>query len=200
MLALMKSLMNSFVGKIVVMIIIAGMAFWGVDQMFAQICGGLGSNMAAAGSRGFDAAAFDRRVESVVRNINADSEEPVTKPDLVEQGIIDQIFNMEAAKLTLLGYADSIGVRPSTDAVVEELRNTDAFKNPLTGSLDLDTYRLVLNQNRISYRQITSSSSPTISRWLPCAMLPALRSIRPTRWRRFRGGIWASPATWPGSS
>ncbi|HAE93923.1 MAG TPA: hypothetical protein DCG65_05140, partial [Hyphomonas atlantica] len=84
------------------------------------------------------------------RNINADSEEPVTKPDLVEQGIIDQIFNMEAAKLTLLGYADSIGVRPSTDAVVEELRNTDAFKNPLTGSLDLDTYRLVLNQNRIS--------------------------------------------------
>tara|TARA_R100001079_G_scaffold59226_1_gene30307 strand:+ start:1213 stop:3126 length:1914 start_codon:yes stop_codon:yes gene_type:complete len=150
MLALMKSLMNSFVGKIVVMIIIAGMAFWGVDQMFAQIRGGLGSNMAAAGSRGFDAAAFDRRVESVVRNINADSEEPVTKPDLVEQGIIDQIFNMEAAKLTLLGYADSIGVRPSTDAVVEELRNTDAFKNPLTGSLDLDTYRLVLNQNRIS--------------------------------------------------
>lgn len=150
MLALMKSLMNSFVGKIIVMIIIAGMAFWGVDQMFAQLRGGIGSNMAAAGSRGFDATTFDRRVESVIRNINADSEEPVTKPELLEQGVIDQVFQLEAAKLTLLGYADSIGVHPSTDAVVEELKNIDAFKNPLTGALDLDTYRDVLYRSRIS--------------------------------------------------
>ena len=150
MLALMKSLMNSFVGKIIVMIIIAGMAFWGVDQMFAQLRGGIGSNMAAAGSRGFDAVTFDRRVESVIRNINADSEEPVTKPELLEQGVIDQVFQLEAAKLTLLGYADSIGVHPSTDAVVEELKNIDAFKNPLTGALDLDTYRDVLYRSRIS--------------------------------------------------
>ena len=150
MLALMKSLMNSFVGKIIVMIIIAGMAFRGVDQMFAQLRGGIGSNMAAAGSRGFDAVTFDRRVESVIRNINADSEEPVTKPELLEQGVIDQVFQLEAAKLTLLGYADSIGVHPSTDAVVEELKNIDAFKNPLTGALDLDTYRDVLYRSRIT--------------------------------------------------
>ena len=150
MLALMKSLMNSFVGKIIVMIIIAGMAFWGVDQMLAQLRGGIGSNMAAAGSRGFDAVTFDRRVESVIRNINADSEEPVTKPELLEQGVIDQVFQLEAAKLTLLGYADSIGVHPSTDAVVEELKNIDAFKNPLTGALDLDTYRDVLYRSRIT--------------------------------------------------
>ena len=150
MLALMKSLMNSFVGKIIVMIIIAGMAFWGGDQMFAQLRGGIGSNMAAAGSRGFDAVTFDRRVESVIRNINADSEEPVTKPELLEQGVIDQVFQLEAAKLTLLGYADSIGVHPSTDAVVEELKNIDAFKNPLTGALDLDTYRDVLYRSRIT--------------------------------------------------
>ncbi|MBO6583690.1 MAG: SurA N-terminal domain-containing protein [Hyphomonas sp.] len=142
--------MNSFVGKIIVMIIIAGMAFWGVDQMFAQLRGGIGSNMAAAGSRGFDAVTFDRRVESVIRNINADSEEPVTKPELLEQGVIDQVFQLEAAKLTLLGYADSIGVHPSTDAVVEELKNIDAFKNPLTGALDLDTYRDVLYRSRIT--------------------------------------------------
>tara|TARA_R110002124_G_scaffold85777_1_gene222286 strand:- start:255 stop:2036 length:1782 start_codon:yes stop_codon:yes gene_type:complete len=106
--------------------------------------------MAAAGSRGFDAVTFDRRVESVIRNINADSEEPVTKPELLEQGVIDQVFQLEAAKLTLLGYADSIGVHPSTDAVVEELKNIDAFKNPLTGALDLDTYRDVLYRSRIT--------------------------------------------------
>lgn len=150
MLALMKSLMNSFVGKIIVMIIIAGMAFWGVDQMFAQIRGGIGSDMAAAGSRSFDPATFDRRVESVIRNINVESEEPVTKPELLEQGVIDQVFQLEAAKLTLLGYADSIGIQPSAEAVVEELKGIDAFKNPLTGTLDLDTYRDVLYRSRIT--------------------------------------------------
>ncbi|MBR9805783.1 MAG: hypothetical protein GYB49_00955 [Alphaproteobacteria bacterium] len=153
MLALMKSLMNSFVGKIIVMIIIAGMAFWGVDQMFAQIRGGLGSNLAAAGSRSIDPQAFDRRVETVIRNINAESEEPMTKTQLLEQGMIDQLFQMEAAKLTLLGFAESIGIHPSADAVVEELKTVDAFKNPLTGALDLDTYRQVLYSSRISQKE-----------------------------------------------
>ena len=69
---------------------------------------------------------------------------------MLEQGVIDQVFQLEAAKLTLLGYADSIGVHPSTDAVVEELKNIDAFKNPLTGALDLDTYRDVLYRSRIT--------------------------------------------------
>ncbi len=163
MLALMKSLMNSFVGKIIIMIIIAGMAFWGVDQMFAQLRGGLGSDMAKAGSRGFDAAVFDRRVETVLRNINAEADEPMTKPELLEDGLIDQIFQLESAKLTLLGYADSIGVRPSTDAVVEELRNTDAFKNPLTGSLDLDTYRQALYNARISQQEYEQQLSDDLA-------------------------------------
>lgn len=150
MLALMKSLMNSFFGKVIVMIIIAGMAFWGVDQMFAQIRGGLGSDLAAAGNRALDIPTFDRRVENVVRNINSESDEPVTKAEVLEQGLIDQIFNLETTKLTLLGFARSIGVRPSTDAVVKELKSVDAFKNPLTGELDLDTYRDVLYRSRIS--------------------------------------------------
>ena len=150
MLALMKSLMNSFVGKIVIMIIIAGMAFWGVDQMFAQIRGGLGSDLARAGSRSLDRFTFDRKVENVLRNINSESEEPVTKSDALEQGLIDQIFQLESSQLTLLGFARSIGVRPSADAVIRELQGTDAFKNPLTGALDLDTYRDVLRRNQIS--------------------------------------------------
>lgn len=150
MLALMKSLMNSFIGKIVIMIIIAGMAFWGVDQMFAQIRGGLGSDLAAAGSRALDRDAFDRKVENVLRNINLESEEPLTKGDALEQGLIDQIYQIEVSQLTLLGYARSIGVRPSAEAVIRELEGTDAFKNPLTGTLDLNTYLDVLRQNQIS--------------------------------------------------
>ena len=49
MLALMKRLTNSVLGKIVVMIIVIGMAFWGVDGIVNQIRNGLGANNVQSG-------------------------------------------------------------------------------------------------------------------------------------------------------
>ncbi|WP_340693617.1 SurA N-terminal domain-containing protein [Hyphomonas sp.] len=150
MLALMKSLMNSIFGKFVVMIIIAGMAFWGADQAWTSMNTGLGNDLAAAGPRGIDMTTLDRRVENLLRNINANAEKPITKSEAVDQGIVDQVFQLETSKIVNLGYASTIGIKPSTDAVVEQLKTVDAFKNPLTGELDLNTYREVLYQNRFT--------------------------------------------------
>ncbi len=150
MLALMKSLMNSIFGKIVVAVIIFGMAFWGVDQMFAQLRGGLGANLAQAGARGVDAVALDARVENVLRRMNATSPEPISKEQALDQGIVDEIFAIEKARVTALGFAERVGIRTSATRVVETLRTMDAFKNPLTGELDMNTYREVLRQNGLS--------------------------------------------------
>ena len=81
MISLMKRLTNSIFGKLVVMIIVVGMAFWGVDGIVNQIRNGLGANIAQAGSRGFDPTELDRRVESVLRDMNSKSEKPVTKTE-----------------------------------------------------------------------------------------------------------------------
>lgn len=150
MLALMKSLMNTIFGKFVVLIIIAGMAFWGADQAWTSMNTGLGSNLAAAGPRGIDMTTFDRRVENLLRNLNANADKPVTKSEAAEQGIVDQVFELETSKIVSLGYASTIGIAPSTSAVVAQLKTVDAFKNPLTGELDLNTYREVLYQNRLT--------------------------------------------------
>jgi len=146
----MKSLMNSIFGKIIVMIIIAGMAFWGADSAWTTMSTGLGSNLAAAGPRGIDMTTLDRRVENLLRNLNANADKPITKSEAADQGIVDQVFELEKAKIVNLGYAGTIGVEPSTNAVVEQLKTVDAFKNPLTGELDLNTYREVLYQNRFT--------------------------------------------------
>lgn len=137
MLALMKRLTNSVFGKLVVMIIIVGMAFFGVDSIVSQIRSGLGANVAQAGSRGFDPADLDRRVESVLRNMNATAEKPVTKAEALESGLIDQVFASESSRITVLGYGASIGLKPSMDAVLEQTRSIEAFQNPLTGELDM---------------------------------------------------------------
>lgn len=146
MISLMKRLTNSVFGKAVLMIIVAGMALWGVDQMFNQIRGGLGANIAQAGSRGFDPTDLDRRVESVLRNMNATSEKPVTKTEALENGIVDQIVASETARITALGYGASLGIAPSTEAVLAETRSIEAFQNPLTGELDPTLLRQRLQQ------------------------------------------------------
>lgn len=141
MLSLMKRLTNSVFGKIVVMIIIVGMAFWGVDGIVNQIRNGLGANIAQAGSRGFDPADLDRRVESVLRNMNATAEKPVTKSEALENGLVDQIYQSETARITVLGYGAGLGIAPSTDAVLEQTKSIEAFQNPLTGELDANLLR-----------------------------------------------------------
>ncbi len=146
MLALMKRLTNTVFGKIVVMIIVVGMAFFGVDTIVNQIQGGLGANIAQAGSRGFDAADLDRRVETVLRNMNQTSERPITKSEALENGMIDQIVAQESARVTVLGYASSIGLASSTDAILAETRSIEAFQNPLTGELDPTLLRQRLQQ------------------------------------------------------
>ncbi|MFN7178635.1 SurA N-terminal domain-containing protein [Hyphomonas sp.] len=153
MLALMKRLTNTVFGKIVVMIIVVGMAFFGVDTIVNQIQGGLGANIAQAGSRGFDATDLDRRVETVLRNMNQTSERPITKSEALENGMIDQIVAQESARVTILGYAASIGLAASTEAVLEETRSIEAFQNPLTGELDPTLLRQRLGQLGFSLQE-----------------------------------------------
>lgn len=163
MLALMKRLTNSVFGKLVVMIIIVGMAFFGVDTIVSQIRGGLGANVAQAGARGFDPAELDRRVENVLRNMNATSEKPITKTEALENGMIDQIFESETARITVLGYAASVGLKPSTDAVLEETKSIEAFQNPLTGELDPTLLRQRLQQLGFTLSQFEEQVSDDLA-------------------------------------
>ncbi|MBY9067595.1 peptidyl-prolyl cis-trans isomerase [Hyphomonas sp. WL0036] len=146
MLAFMKKLTRSPLGKLVFIIIIVGMAFWGVDAVVNQIRSGLGANVVAAGNRGVDPADLDFRVESVLRNINATAEKPMSKSEALEEGLIDQIIEVEKARVTRLGYGESIGISPSPEAVVEEMNTIQAFQNPLTGELDPAMFRDRISQ------------------------------------------------------
>ncbi|HPF24580.1 MAG TPA: peptidyl-prolyl cis-trans isomerase [Hyphomonas sp.] len=146
----MKRLTQSFVGKLIAMILVVGMAAWGVENIFNQVRNGLGSDLMAAGNASVGVDAFDRRIEMLLRNVNQQSETPISKEDAVQRGMVDQVFALDQSQTRNLGYAGKIGVKPSTDAVIAQLKKVDAFKNPLTGELDLATYQRVLAQNGFS--------------------------------------------------
>jgi peptidyl-prolyl cis-trans isomerase D len=147
MMATIKKLMKSFLGTIVLLVIIVGMAAWGIEDIFR---GNLGGSMVEAGSRSLSADALDRRVENVLRNLNDTSEKPLNKNEAVDQGIVDQVFAIEISKVAHLGYANQIGAIPPDEKIIEQLEGNSSFANPLTGEFDLNTYTQVLNQNRLS--------------------------------------------------
>lgn len=146
-MATIKKLMKSFLGTIVLLVIIVGMAAWGIEDIFR---GNLGGSMVEAGSRTLSAETLDRRVENVLRNLNDTSEKPLNKNEAVDQGIVDQVFAIEVSKVAHLGYANQIGAIPPDEKIIEQLEGNSSFANPLTGEFDLNTYTQVLNQNRLS--------------------------------------------------
>lgn len=150
MLTSFKNLLRTPFGKVIMMIIIVGMAAWGVDEVFNQLRSGIGSNIARAGTRSLEPADFDRRVDAILRNINATSESAISKSDALESGLIDQIIQFEKERLVRLGYGESLGLSPSTEAVLTELNNITAFQNPLTGELDPVIFRDRIAQMRMT--------------------------------------------------
>lgn len=153
MLASFKNLLRTPVGKLIMMIIIVGMAAWGVDEVFNQLRSGIGSNIARAGTRSLEPADFDRRVDAILRNINASSEAAISKSEALETGLLDEILKFEKDRLVRLGYGESLGLSPSTEAVLAELDNITAFQNPLTGELDPVIFRERINQMRMTPAQ-----------------------------------------------
>lgn len=147
MMATIKKLMKSFLGTVVLLVIIVGMAAWGIEDIFR---GNLGGSMVEAGSRTLSADALDRRVENVLRNLNDTSDKPLNKNEAVEQGIVDQVFAIEVSKIAHLGYAKQIGAIPPDEKIIEQVESNSSFANPLTGEFDLNTYSQVLNQNRLA--------------------------------------------------
>ena len=153
MLASFKNLLRTPLGKLIMMIIIVGMAAWGVDEFFNQLRSGIGANIARAGTRAMEPADFDQRVDAILRNINANSESAVSKSEALETGLIDQILEFEKDRLIRLGYGDSLGLSPSTEAVLAELNTITAFQNPLTGELDPVMFRDRIGQLRMTAAQ-----------------------------------------------
>ena len=77
----------------------------------------------------------------------------LTREEAVRQGLLDREFGQQASRLTYLGYARDIGADASAEALTDSVREQEAFKNPVTGAFDLDTYRRVLLDNRYTQRE-----------------------------------------------
>ncbi len=160
-----QGFVKSFLFKSLLVLICAGMALWGASAgvpALRSLFAGTGSNFIVAKSRTISPFDFDRRIENYLRNMNSNSEAPLTKGQAAESGQVDEVFNIVRLQTGTLGFADTIGVQPSVDAVKLKLEAYEDFKNPLSGEFDEAQYKNVLLQNRLSPQDFEQQLSDDI--------------------------------------
>lgn len=143
MLTMIRNMLRSKLAGLLFLLIIVAMGAWGVTDVFS---GGIGNNLASAGDVELTEAQFDREVERQLRTATDDRGRAISKAQATERGIVDQIFQRELFQTTLIAYADSIGARATDEAVLQTIREDEAFQSD-TGSFDPVLYRGLLNQS-----------------------------------------------------
>jgi len=154
MLTMMRNLLSSKLGLGLFGLIIIAMAGWGVTDIFS---GGLGTNLAKAGSRELTLERFETQVEQYLRVQRQSGGEIVSRRDAVEQGVMDQLFNIEVARSAVLGFGERIGANASDSRVEEEIRGIEAFQSPATGQYDHELYQRYVRQSNMSQSAFNES-------------------------------------------
>ena len=157
MIGMMRRLtQNKFFGSIFFGLVIISMAVWGpgLSDIFS---GGFGTNLIKAGDRSITEQQFNRKFDyqmSEFRRENPGS--PLTRQQAVEQGMLDQVYNIEKSRLVNLGYARTLGTDASGKALLNEVQSIEAFKNPLTNEFDTQYFRNALANSNINQSDFES--------------------------------------------
>jgi peptidyl-prolyl cis-trans isomerase D len=143
MLTMIRNMLRSKLAGLLFVLLIVAMAAWGVTDVFS---GGLGGNLAQAGSTEFSEADLDREVERQLRTATDDRGRSLSKAQAVERGLVDQVYQRELFRTTLVAYASKLGARATDAEVLDVIREDPAFASD-TGAFDPALYRGLLDQN-----------------------------------------------------
>lgn len=154
---------NKFAGGILFGLVILSMAVWGpgLSDVFS---GGFGTQIIQAGERSATEQQINRKFENYLNNVRReDPGNAITRQQAAEQGILDQVFNVERSRLTNLGYARQLGADASAKALLEDVNAIDAFQNPLTNEFDRQYYRNALNRIDVTPREFESDTQDRLT-------------------------------------
>ena len=148
MLTSFRELLRSrWAGGLLFGLVILAMALWIDDP--SSFLGGNSGKAVSAGDRGFTIGEFDQQVEQFLFRQRNDGG-MTSRLEAVETGTVDQLFAFEAARMARLGYAEQIGAEASQISVLENIRETEVFIDPITGVFSGNEYRRVLRTNQLT--------------------------------------------------
>ncbi len=147
MLAFFRAFAKSPIAVVLMGLLIISFAIWGVRDMFKAH---ISDAVVQAGSREVSSGDFKKIFDRQLRNAQQQSGQAITAEDAVGRGLDRQILQEMASYESLEEILKRAGIRPAAQLVVDQLRQSAAFFNPVTGAFDKTAYENLLAQNNTS--------------------------------------------------
>ncbi|RME61799.1 MAG: hypothetical protein D6782_13435, partial [Alphaproteobacteria bacterium] len=158
MLSNIRQGLNSFLVLLLMGLLIASFAVWGIGDVFRS---GGSTVLAKVGSQEIAARDFVRRFENLVRDNQARNPD-FTVQTALAQGLDRQLLSVLIQSAAIDAAAQALGVAASDDQVRQQIAALPAFQ--VAGRFDMGTYRLALERNQISEKELFASIRAELTR------------------------------------
>ncbi len=140
---------NVLVGVLVGMLVLA-FAVWGIEDVFSPNSSGA---IVKVGEKEVGQAEFQERFNDMMRDFAETNGEGLTNQQAYDRGMPQQLVQQLTRDLAIEADAEDLGVDVNNRDVAKYINEIEAFKNPITGEFDEDSYRRLLASNRITERE-----------------------------------------------
>ncbi len=153
MLATIRRFAKSPAASLLLTLLVASFAVFGISDVFRNI-GGRDAVVQAGGRVTTSAqfrAMFDRYLQGMAQKNGGQAP---TIPEAAAQGLDAQALNEVAYEEAAAAAIDKAGVRPGDAQIAGELQKAQRFFNPVTGAFDKRAYQSFLRDNHVSAAEL----------------------------------------------
>lgn len=147
MLTELRKVTRGWVALAVIGLLALAFAIWGINDVFKPIQ----SNTVASG-RGVEVSQqeFNTAFDNEIERARAQAKRVVTRQEAVEANLHMRLLDRLVTQRVFDRLARRVNVSASDEMVAKDIQETQAFRNPVTGAFDANTYASMLAQNRIT--------------------------------------------------
>tara|TARA_R110000868_G_scaffold137447_11_gene351011 strand:- start:18 stop:1952 length:1935 start_codon:yes stop_codon:yes gene_type:complete len=159
MLTNFRAFAQSPFALVIIVLLVLGFALYGVGGIFT----GSGTAVVVVGNEQISqrelAQAFEREMQGV-----QEQNPELTREQALQAGLGDQVLQRLIVQAAFFAKARELGLVTSDRALSTELRNYEAFLNPVTGAFDTTLYRSTLQNARFAPAEFERSITEDMTR------------------------------------
>lgn len=146
---------------IIFLFLIAAFAVWGINDIFR---GRISNAVAVVAGKEMGPQEFRAEMDRELNRLREQTQRNVTMQEARDAGVDKAVLERLVGQRAIDALAASLGVVAAPTAVAAQIRGIEAFRNPVTGQFDQETYREVLASNGLTITQFEAGLTQELVR------------------------------------
>jgi peptidyl-prolyl cis-trans isomerase D len=156
MISIFRKFAKSPIALVLFALLLVSFAVFGISDVFRA--GPVQDAVVQAGPRAVGSAQFKQIFQGYLRQLTEQNQgQPVSVEDAVANGVDRRLLENLAYTESLAALVTRMGLRPSDEQVVEQIRTMTAFFDPISGRFDRPTYQQKLREVGLTEAQFEAA-------------------------------------------